>query len=113
MAEHDDGVDDSAEVERLAEIANDAYSGHWHEELIESPDFDPDREVAAAWMKAARAVLADLRERYVLVPREGAEVREDRSLRWGDVVGPWDESSHPEAVKVRRIVVHGPWEVAR
>lgn len=82
-------VEPDAEVERLARVCADADAGSPQPHPI-----DNDRRTAAA-------VLADLRERYILVPRDGAEEDE----QWGEQDSAWPG--------MRRTVVYGPWEVAR
>ena len=102
MSEHDD----SAEVERLDEhlrqtFGNDPFSTY----------------------DAARAVLADLRERYVLVPREGAEEVEEWGILWPNQTvsvrdaewakGRLSGATADKSTRVaKRTVVSGPWRVA-
>lgn len=87
------------EVERLAKVISDAWDDYMHAERIS--------EVPEAWvdgrvykdgpMRRAAAVLADLRERYVLVPREGADVEWQRlgGQMAARVIGPWEPADAP------------------
>ncbi len=95
--------DDSAEVERLIRVFQKPVCPMCQD------DYDPDCHSCAHL--GIRAVLADLRERYVLVPREGAEV-EFRLQGAGTILAEEIAAliAQPGDVFESRIV--GPWQVA-
>lgn len=105
---------DPAEVERLAVTLSDAHDDLLAVERISTvPEaWQDDRIYKRMAVAQARAVLADLQARYVLVPREGAGARvhvvEYRHDDTGRPLGPDD----PGGSLSRQVVAYGPWEPA-